>query len=103
MYTHASQCLEADYQCRRFDLSTPALVFGGLFFATTVLCSMDTTAAAPAQTDDVQVIVDQFSDVAGEPLEPIALECMSSSDESRCEDDSNSVSKSALTQPSAIH
>jgi len=63
--------------CRRFDLSTPVLVFGGLLITATAVRALDMSASTGVYVEEVKVIADQYTVSPKQLLDPVALSCES--------------------------
>lgn len=63
--------------CRRFDLSTPVLVFGGLLITATAVRALDMSASTGVYVEEVKVAADQYTVSPKRLLDPVALSCES--------------------------
>lgn len=61
--------------CRRFDLSTPALIFGGLFLAATAMRGLDASPVLSPDLDDVKVLAEQPTIFGAGPKDLLVLGC----------------------------
>lgn len=64
--------LECRHFCRHFDLSTPLLIFGGLFLVSAAFCAME--ASSSLLTEEVGVIIAEDAEPIQE-LNPISYDC----------------------------
>lgn len=76
MSTH----IEAGSIGRRFDLSTPAFVFGGVLAATLALCTIEASSNSSNLVEDVRVEAEQGV-ISPSDFDLVASECTSQKQE----------------------
>ena len=67
--------LGSSLTCRRFDLSTPALIFGGLLLAATALRGLDAAPAFSAELEEVKVLAEQPTMFTAGPKDFLMMGC----------------------------
>lgn len=77
--------VESDLQCRRFDLSTPACVFGGLLIASTALCTLEASSGTGILVEEVQVAVDESPNLSPSDVDIVGSDCEPKSQGSQSE------------------